>query len=162
MRPKATLQLTLASMGILATLGLMLFPTDEKRVKEAAEALVAAANRGGPELSNALETYAAPEVSFSVSELPEPLVGRAAVLAAVQQASALGQKLHLQVESVEVTIEGKRARLNADLITSQRPELPELRRPRHSVALFEKSGDKFRLVSAEIGAERLDQPEARP
>jgi hypothetical protein len=162
MRAKATLQLTLAGMGILATLGLMLFPTDEKRVKEAAEALVAAANSGGPELSRALETYAAPEVSLSVSELPEPVVGRAAVLAAVRQASALGQKLHLQVESVEVTVEGKHARLNADLITSQRPELPELRRPRHSVALFEKSGETFRLVSAEIGSERLDQPEARP
>ena len=75
MRPKATLQLTLASLGILVTLALWLWPTDEKRVKEAAEALVAAANRGGPELSNALETYAAPEVSFSVPELPEPVVG---------------------------------------------------------------------------------------
>jgi hypothetical protein len=162
MRAKTTLQLTLAGMGILATLGLTLFPTDETRVKKAAEALLAAANRGGPELSVALETYAAPEVSLSVSELPEPVVGRAAVLAAVRQASASGQKLHLQVESVEVTVEGARPRLNADLITSQRPELPELRRPRHSVALFEKSGDRFRLVSAEIGAERVDQPEARP
>jgi hypothetical protein len=162
MRAKATLQLTLAGMGILATLGLMLFPTDEKRVKEAAEALLSAANSGGPELSRALETYAAPEVSLSVSELPEPVVGRAAVLALVRQASAAGQRLHLQVESLEVAVEGKHARLNADLITSQRPELPELRRPRHSVALFEKSGDHFRLVSAEIGSERLDQPEARP
>jgi hypothetical protein len=162
MRPKALLKLTLASLGVLATLVMLRMPSDEKRVKEAAEALVAAANSGGPELSRALETYAAPEVSFSVSELPEPVVGRAAVLAAVGQATASGQKLHLQVESVEVTIEGKHARLNADLITSQRPELPELRRPRHSVALFEKSGDVFRLVSAEIGSERVDQPEARP
>jgi hypothetical protein len=162
MHPKALLKLTLASVGVLATLVMLWVPSDEKRVKEAAEALVAAANSGGPELSRALETYATPEVSLSVSELPEPVVGRAAVLAAVRQASSSGQKLHLQVESVEVTIEGKHARLNADLITSQRPELPELRRPRHSVALFEKSGDQFRLVSAEIGAERLDQPEARP
>lgn len=162
MRPKATLQLTLASLGILVTLGLWLWPTDEKRVKEAAEALVAAANGGGPELSRSLETYAAPEVSITVSDLPEPLVGRAAVLAAIKQASMLGQKLHLQAESLEVTLEGKHGRVNADLITSQRPELPELRRPRHSVALFEKSGDHFRLVSAEIGPERLDQPEARP
>lgn len=162
MRPKALLKLTLASVGVLATLVMLWMPSDEKRVKEAAEALVAAANSGGPELSRALETYATPEVSLSVSELPEPVVGRAAVLAAVRQASSLGQKLHLQVESVEVTIEGKHARLNADLITTQRPELPELRRPRHSVALFEKSGDAFRLVSAEIGPERLDQPEARP
>jgi len=162
MRAKTTLQLTLAGMGSLATLGMLLFPTDEKRVKEAAEELVAAANSGGAELSRALETYASPEVSISVSDLPDTVTGRAAVLAAVRQASVLGQKLHFQVEAVEVSVEGKHARLNADLITSLRPEVPELRRPRHSVAVFEKSGDHFRLVSAEIGPERLDQPEARP
>jgi hypothetical protein len=162
MHAKASLRLTLIAVGVLATLGVLFYPTDEKRVKAAAEAIVAAANTDEAQLARALLTYASAEVSISVAELPEPLTGRDAVLAAVRAAHGTGQKLHFTIEAVEVSVEGKHARLNADVITSLRPELPELRRPRHSVALFEKSGDRFRLVSAEIGDERRDQPEARP
>ena len=162
MRAKTSLRLTLIGVGVLATLGVVFFPTDEKRVKEAAEAIVTAANADDAQLSRALETYATRDVSISVSELADPVTGREAILAAVRAAHGLGQTLHFSVEAIEISVEGKHARLNADLITSLRPEVPELRRPRHSVALFEKSGDHFRLVSAEIGAERRDQPEARP
>jgi hypothetical protein len=162
MRAKNSLRLTLVAIGFAATLGVLFYPTDEKRVKEAAEAIVAAANADEAQLSRALQTYATPDVSISVADLSDPVTGREAVLASVRAARGLGQKLHFTVEAVEVSVEGKHARLNADLITSLRPEVPELRRPRHSVALFEKSGDHFRLVSAEIGAERRDQPEARP
>jgi hypothetical protein len=162
MRAKASLRLTLIAVGLLATLGVVFYPTDEKRVKEAAEALIAAANADDAQLARALRTYATAEVSINVAELPEPVTGRDAVLAAVRAARGFGQKLHFTVEAIEVSVEGKHARLNADLITSLRPEVPELRRPRPSVALFERFGDHFRLVSAEIGAERRDQPEARP
>jgi hypothetical protein len=162
MLAKTTLSLTLITVGAVATLLVLFYPTDEKRVKEAAAALVAAANADEAQLSRALHTYAIADVSISVAELPEPVTGRDAVLAAVRAATGLGQKLRFTVEAVEVSVEGKHARLNADLITSVRPELPELRRPRHAVGLFEKVGDQFRLVSAEIGAERRDQPEARP
>ena len=68
----------------------------------------------------------------------------------------------MRLEAVEVSLEGKRARVNADLLTTLRPELPELRRPRHAVALFEKRAGRYQLLSAEIGSERRDQPEARP
>src|SRR6478735_8977978 len=135
------------ALAIAVALGVMFYPTDEKRVRQAADAIVSAARA---------------DVSIDVAELAEPLRGRAAIVAAVAQASALGQNLRFRIEGVEVSIEGKRARLSADLITTLRAEVPELRRPRHSVALFEKQGDRFRLISAEIGAERLDQPEARP
>jgi hypothetical protein len=150
------------ALGLGAALGVLFYPTDEKRVKEAAEALVAGANASSGELSRALETYASPQVSISVSELSEPLLGREGIVAAVTQANQLGAKLHFRVEAVEVSTEGNRARLSADLITMPGPELPELRRPRRSVALFEKRDGRYRLVSAEIGPERRDQPEARP
>jgi len=162
MRAKASLRLTLIGVGVLATLGVLFYPTDEKRVKDALDAIVAAANADDATLSRALQTYASPDVSISVAELAEPVSGRPALLTAVRAAQALGQKPTFHVEAVEVSVTGKHARLNADLIASVRPEVPELRRPRHSVALFEKSGDHFRLVSAEIGPERRDQPEARP
>jgi hypothetical protein len=162
MLAKKSLRLIVIGAGVLFVLFVLFYPTDEKRVKEVAEAIVTAANTGQVELGRALEEHASPEVSINVSELPEPVTGRDAIVALVGQASRMGQKPSLRIEAVEVSVEGKRARLNADLLTTARPELPELRRPRHAVALFEKRAGHFRLVSAEIGAERRDQPEARP
>jgi SnoaL-like domain len=155
-------RLTVIGAGILLALVVLFYPTDEKRVKAAAEAIVTAANTGELELERALDEHASPDVSLEVPELPEPVRGPAAIAALVGQASRLGQKPSLRIEAVEVTVEGNRARLNADLLTTLRPELPELRRPRHAVALFEKRAGRFRLLSAEIGSERRDQPEARP
>jgi len=162
MLAKKSLRLIVIGAGVLFVLFVLFYPTDEKRVKEVAEAIVTAANTGEVELGRALEEHASPEVSINVSELPEPVTGRDAIVALVGQASRMGQKPSLRIEAVEVSVEGKRARLNADLLTTARPELPELRRPRHAVALFEKRAGRFRLVSVEIGAERRDQPEARP
>lgn len=150
------------ALGLSVVLVAWLYPTDEKRVKAATEAIVAAANGTASELSRALEQHAVADVSLSVTELAAPLEGRDAIVLALTQANQLGPKWHFRVESLEAAVEGNHARVTADLITMANPEVPELRRPRHSVALFEKRGGNFRLVSAEIGAERLDQPEARP
>lgn len=161
MRGSNVVRLGAVGAAALLALGVAFYPTDEKRVRQAAEALVAAANAGPAELAQALDQYASPNVTVSADELPEPLVGPAAIVKVARQASQLGSKLHLRADAIDVRVEGKRARLTADLAASQ-AEVPELRRPRHSVLLFEKRADGFRLLSAEIGAERLDQPEARP
>jgi hypothetical protein len=154
-------RLSLLGIAAALALGVVFYPTDEKRVRHAAEALLAGANDSPAALAQALDQFAVPNVTVNVDELPAPLVGRAALVEAARQASQLGSKLHLRVDAVEVTVEGEHARLNADLAASQ-AEVPELRRPRHSVLLFERRAGSFRLVSAEIGAERRDQPEARP
>lgn len=146
----------------LAVLAALFYPTEEKRVREAADALLAAANQSSGALAQALELYTSPDVRIDVTELADPIAGREALGLAVQRAREAEPNLRFRLEGVEVSVEGKRARLSADLITTLRPEVPELRRPRHTAALFEKRGDRFRLISAEIGAERLDQPEARP
>ncbi len=151
--------LALAGLGAATALA---YPTDEKRVRKSADALIAAANVGDSALVQALEAYAVERVSVRVSELAEPLVGRAALVEAVREARKLEPQLHFQLDAVDVRVEGGRARLEADVVTSVRPEVPELRRPRRSSAVFEKRGDTFRLVTAEVGGERLDQPEARP
>jgi len=150
------------ALGVVIALGVLFYPTDEKRVRQAAEALLDAANAGPGELSSALERYAGSNVRLDVTELPEPIIGREALALAVRQARELEPNLRFRFEGMEVAVEGKRARLRADLITSLRPEVPELRRPRHTSALFEKHGERFQLISAEVGGERLDQPEARP
>lgn len=153
-----------AVVGIAVAVALVawLYPTDEKRVKAAAEAIVTGANEGPRALSLALEEHALPSVRLSVTELGEPLEGKSALVEALAAAEMGGGKPHYLVESVEVRVEGNRARLSADLLTEAQAEVPELRRPRHGTALFERRGGKFRLASVDIGAERRDQPEARP
>src|SRR3954463_13507487 len=93
------------AVGLSVALGVFVYPTDEKRVQEAAAALVSAANAGPNQLSRALEIYARPDVSISAPELLEPLVGRDAIVAALTQANGLGKALHFRIEAVEVSSE---------------------------------------------------------
>ena len=123
-------------LAVVVAIGAVFYPTDEKRVREAADAIVSGANGTPADLARALEDYAAPNVSVDAAELGEPLRGRAAIVAAVGQATRFGADLRLRVEGIEVAIEGKRARLTGDLITTLRAEVPELRRPRPSSRCF--------------------------
>ena len=143
----------------LLALVLLLYPTDESRVRESAEALLEGANQGDAALASALQRYAVPQVSVSVAELAEPLQGREALTAALAQAHAFGQKPRFRADAIDVTVEGNRARVNADLVAALEQATIA---PRHAVALFEKHDGRFQLVSAEIGATRRDEPEARP
>lgn len=151
----------LIAAALLLALGVLFYPTDEKRVRAVADALIAAANAGPAELARALDEHAVADVRIDVAELSEPLTGRAALVGALRDVSS-AEPLHYRLENVEIAVSGKRARLSADLITMPHAEVPELRRPRHGTAIFERRTGQFRLISAEIGAERLDQPEARP
>ncbi|HEY6077392.1 MAG TPA: nuclear transport factor 2 family protein [Polyangiaceae bacterium] len=155
-------RLGLIALAVLAALGLLLYPTDEKRVREAAEALIAAANESEVDLAAALEKHAVADVSVSISDYPEALQGRAALVRAAARARVGGQKLRFRMETVEISVEGSHARLNADLVASLQLGLREMKQARHGVALFQKLDGRFQLVSAEVGSERHDQPEARP
>jgi hypothetical protein len=148
----------LAIPAVLALL-VLFYPTDEKRVREAADALLAGATQGGPALGAALERYAVPHVSVTISELSESLEGREALVNALAQAQAFGQNPKFRADAVEITVEGNRARVNADLVANLEQATIA---PRHAVAVFEKRDGRFQLVSAEIGATRRDEPEARP
>jgi hypothetical protein len=153
------LRLAIIALAALSALVLLLYPTDEKRVREAAEALLDGANQGGAALAAALEQHAVTHVTITVAELSAPLEGREALLDAVTSARAFGQKPRFRADAIEVTVEGNRARLNADLVAALEQATIA---PRHAVALFEKRNGRFQLVSAEIGATRHDEPEARP
>lgn len=155
-------RLLLIGAAAAVALALLLYPSDEKRVREAADAIVSAANQDELELARALEQHAVADVSVLLSDFAEPLQGRAALVAAAARARAGGRKLRFRMETVEISVEGSNARLNADLVASLQLGLREMRQARHGVAVFQKIDGRFQLVSAEVGAERHDQPEARP
>jgi len=134
--------------------GLRLYHSDADRVREAAEAIVKAANQDSIELTRALEQYATDDVSVSVADLPEPLVGRDALVVAARRSAVDGRPLSFRMQQVEVTVEGSNARLNAELVATLQLGLRGISRTRRGVALFQKIDGRFRMVSAEIGTER--------
>lgn len=156
------IRLVIIGAVLAAALAVLFWPTDEKRVREAAEAIVKAANQDPVELARALDQYAVENVTVTVDGLSETLEGRAALVGAASRAQVGGRKLRFRMETVEISVEGGHARLNADMVASLQLGLRDMRQARHGVAMFEKVDGRFQLVSAEIGAERHDQPEARP
>jgi FlaG/FlaF family flagellin (archaellin) len=152
----STLRVVLVLAGLVAALllGLWLRKTDKDRVREAADAIVAGANQGTIELGRALDEHAAEGVTVTVSDLPEPLVGRAAIVAAAGRSAAGGQKLSFHMEGVQITVEGTNARLNASFVATLQLGLRGLSRSRSGVAVFQKIDGRFQLVSAEVGGER--------
>jgi hypothetical protein len=143
-------------VGLVAALsiGLWLHRSDEEQVRQAADAIVAAANQDSVELARALDEHASEDVSVTVSDLPEPLVGRNAIVAAAARTAVAGRKLSFRLQAVEITVQGSNARLNAQFVASLQLGLRGVSRTRSGVALFEKIDGRFRLVSAEVGGER--------
>lgn len=152
----STRRIGLLVIGLVAAvaIGLWLHRSDEEQVRDAAEAIVKAANQDSVELTRALETHAAEDVSLTVSDLPEPLVGRSALVAAAARTPVAGRKLSFRMQSVEISVEGSNARLNADFVATLQLGLRGVSRARRGVAVFQKIGGRFRLMSAEIGEER--------
>jgi hypothetical protein len=152
----STRRIALLVAGLIAALvvGLWLHRSDEEQVRDAAEAIVKAANQDTVELTRALEQHAIEEVSVTVSDLPEPLVGRSAVVAAAARTAVAGRKLSFRLQAMEISVEGTNARLNADFVATLQLGLRGMSRSRRGVAIFQKINGRFRLMSAEIGEER--------
>jgi len=146
--------LVVAAVVVAVVIGLWLHRSDEERVRGVADAIVEAANLGPVELTRALDEHATENVSVTVADLPGPLVGRAALVAAASRTAALGRKLSFRLDRVDISVEGSNARLTADFVATMQLGLRGLSRSRSGVALFQKSEGRFRLVSAEVGEER--------
>ena len=152
-------RLLVFGLCIAVALVILLYPTDEKRVRRAAEALLDGVNRGGPALVEAAREHAANDVIVSVSEGGLEVRGREELIVAAERARMMDGRRRVRMDAVDITVEGNRARVNAELVADLEQATIE---PRHASALFEKRGGRFQLVSAEVGAPRRDEPEARP
>ncbi|MDF3065138.1 MAG: hypothetical protein K0R38_739 [Polyangiaceae bacterium] len=153
MTPRRIAIVVAAVLAALAV-GVWLYQSDEERVRDAADAITRGANLGPLELTRALEEHAVENVTISVSDLPEPLQGRGAIVAAASRTAAAGRKLSFRMQRVEVSVEGSHARLNAEFVATLQLGLRGLSQSRSGVALFQKIDGRFRLVSAEVGSER--------
>lgn len=153
MRPNRIVLLVIASVVGLFV-GLWLHESDEEKVRAAVDAIVEGANQGPFELTRALEKHAIEDVTVTVTDLPAPLVGRGAIVAAASGRGVPGGKLSFRTQKVDVVVEGSSARVNADLVATLQLGLRGMSRTRSGVALFEKVDGRFLMVSAEAGSER--------
>jgi len=144
--------LLVVGLVVAVMVGFWLHHSDEEQVREAADAIVEGANQGPFELTRALSEYATEGVSVTVSDLPEPLLSRGAIVAAASRPVA-GGKLSFRMQTVQISVEGSNARLNAEFAATLQLGLRGLTRKRSGVALFQKIDGRFLLVSAEIGGE---------
>lgn len=145
--------LVLVGLVVALVVGMWVHRSDEEQVRDAAVAIVKAANQDSFELTRALEEHATEGVSVNVSDLAEPLVGRPALVAAAARTPIGGRKLSFRMQAVEISVEGSNARVNAQFVATLQLGLRNISRTRRGVAMFEKIEGRFRLVSAEIGGE---------
>ena len=152
----STRRVVLLVVGLVTAVvvGLWLYRSDEEQVRDAAEAIVKAANQDSVELTRALDEHAIEDVSVTVADLPQPLVGRSALVAAAARTPIAGRKLSFRMQAVDISVEGSNARLNADFVAALQLGLGGMTRARRGVAVFQKIDGRFRLMSAEIGEER--------
>jgi hypothetical protein len=146
--------LALAALVTAMLLGMWLYRSDAEKVRDAADAIVKAANQGPFELNQALTEHATEDVVITVSDLPEPLVGRGAIVVAASRPTPNGGRLRFRMQRVEVSVEGANARVNAEFVATLQLGLSGLSRSRNGAAMFRKEAGRFRLASAEIGGER--------
>ena len=157
-------RIRLLVIGLVVALaaGLLLYPSDEKRVREVMEAIVEGANQDQMALGRALLEHAVDDVTVNITDLPRPLVGREDIVGAAGRTEIEGRKLRFRMQAVEVSVEGSNARVNAELVASLSLGIRQLSQARSGVDILQKIDGRFKLVSIDVGAERHDQPEARP
>lgn len=157
------IRLLVIGLVVAVAAGLLLYPSDEKKVRAVMEAIVEGANQDQMALGQALVEHAVDDVTVSISDLlPQPLVGREAIVGAATRSEIAGRKLRFRMQAVEISVEGGNARVNAELVASLSLGIRQLSQARSGVAILQKIDGRFKLVSIDVGAERHDQPEARP
>jgi hypothetical protein len=159
----------LVAVALLAAglVGYELLPSDERRITHLLNELCVKLNRAHDEaaladLDRALGTALLPSASVRVSELGLELQGASEVSERVHELLASGVPLSFALNSVEVHLSGKLARVDLDLLVTTRGSGEQSRDLRHTHVRLAKSAPGWRIEAVEIDALAPSEPEARP
>jgi len=149
-----------------ALIGYELWPRDETRIRALLDELCGRLSRTRDENSlAALRQFLAaellPEVSVRAAELGQDLQGVAEVSARAQDLLA-GPPLSFALNSVEVKVSGRLARVEAELLVSVRGGGEQRREVRHTRLRLAKRDDRWQIEAAEVDPIAFSEPEARP
>jgi SnoaL-like domain len=160
---RRTLVVALALGGLV---GYELIPRDERRILGVVNDVCAQLNqtRDAPTLAalqQALRAALSDEVSIEIPELAQSWSGLDATCERSPQLLT-GPPLSFSLVDTEVRVSGALARVNANLIVSERGSGEQHRDLRLTEVRLRKSGKTWRIEAVRVDPVRAAEPEARP
>ncbi|HEY1533657.1 MAG TPA: hypothetical protein VGF76_06550 [Polyangiaceae bacterium] len=151
----------------LALVGYELAPRDERRITGLLNDLCAKLNQTHDEatlvdLQRSLSKALLPNASVRVTELGFDLQGVDEVTQRTRELLTSGVPLSFALNSLEVHLSGRLARVEVDLLVTTRGSGEQSRDLRHSHVRLSKSVAGWRIEAVEIDPVLASEPEARP
>ena len=149
-----------------ALIGYELVPRDETRIRAVLDELCAHLNQTKDANSLAilrqfLSTAVLPQISLRASELGQDLQGADEVSARAQDLLD-GAPLSFALNSVEIKVSDRLARVEAELLLSVRGGGEQRRQVRRTRVRLAKHADRWQIEAVEVDPIAPSEPEARP
>ena len=149
-----------------ALIGYELVPRDETRIRAVLDELCAHLNQTKDANSLAtlrqfLSTAVLPQISLRASELGQDLQGADEVSARAQDLLE-GAPLSFALNSVEIKVSDRLARVEAELLLSVRGGGEQRRQVRRTRVRLAKHADRWQIEAVEVDPIAPSEPEARP
>jgi len=149
-----------------ALVGYELIPRDETRISAVLDEACAELNGTRDEstlstLQQFLTSALLPQITVRAPELGQELEGIPEVSARARELLA-GPPLSFALNSVEIKVSGKLARVEAELLLSVRGGGEQRREVRHTRVRLAKHEDRWQIEAIEVDPIAFSEPEARP
>jgi len=149
-----------------ALIGYELVPRDETRIRAVLDELCAHLNQTKDANSLAilrqfLSTAVLPQISLRASELGQDLQGADEVSARAQDLLE-GAPLSFALNSVEIKVSDRLARVEAELLLAVRGGGEQRRQVRRTRVRLAKHADRWQIEAVEVDPIAPSEPEARP
>jgi ketosteroid isomerase-like protein len=160
--------LVIAALAVgLALAGYELLPRDEQQITSLLNELCAKLNQvhdepGLAELQQALHQALLPNASVRVTELDVEVSGADEITERARQQLKSGVPLSFALNSLEVHLSGRLARVDVDLLVTARGSGEQSRDLRHTHVRLTKSAAGWRIEAIDIDPVAASEPEARP
>jgi len=156
-----------ALAALLALAGYELLPRDERQITSLLNELCAKLNQahdetGRAELQQALRDALLPNASLRVTELGIDVQGADEITRRAREQLASGVPLSFALNSLEVHLSGRLARVDVDLLVTARGSGEQSRDLRHTHVRLTKSAAGWRIEAVDIDPIAASEPEARP
>lgn len=151
----------------LVLVGYELLPRDERQIASLLNELCAKLNQahdepGLAELQQALASGLLPNASLRVTELGIDVQGADEIMTRAREQLASGVPLSFALNSLEVHLSGRLARVDVDLLVTTRGSGEQSRDLRHTHVRLTKVAARFRIEAIDIDPVAASEPEARP
>ena len=153
--------------ALLALTGYELLPRDERQITSSLNGLCAKLNQahdeaGLAELQRALRGALLPNANVRVTELGIDVQGADEITQRAREQLVSGVPLSFALNSLEIHLSGRLARVDVDLLVTARGSGEQSRDLRHTHVRLAKSAAGWRIEAVDIDPVAASEPEARP